>query len=101
MVETPNPSMVRSSVKCSHKGCKKTPSWYPVVLVWAKLNSKKKHTPMRCEVGMQFCHDHKDKFTLSDAPIVSESAKAVTDQMGLEEPDMSTAVIEMIPFISV
>lgn len=89
------PQVPRSAF-CNVKGCGQPAAFFPVIKVWAKGHPKTS-TPLKIEVGMAFCHQHKDEFKLPDIPGLERVTRAACASLKKAEPDFSNAELEIVP----
>lgn len=85
------------SGKCSVKGCENKPEWYPVFSVLPDHPDQETFPPMKAEIGLQFCDQHKDDDKSKLLASVILRCKLMVKPSDLCDIDEKTAKIEMKP----
>lgn len=92
--------MLEKFKRCYHKDCNVTsPLWSPTILAWAQGYSKKKSVPIRVEVGICLCENHKDSFKPHDITEIEEIMNRTTTMYKVCPVDTTTMEIELNPVL--
>lgn len=84
---------------CGIRGCGRHGSFRPVVLFWAVGWARGSHAPMRCDIRVPICEDHRHSITAAD--LIDdrgyEQFAAFNRAAGKLPPCRETADVEWVP----
>lgn len=85
---------------CYHKGCEVTsPLWSPTILAWAQGYSKKNSVPLRVEVGICLCVNHKKDFKPHDISEIEEILHRTTTMYKVQPVNLKSMEVELNPVL--